>query len=297
MGKRVLGICILAGLVFLPGPPVTTFTVVDVGQGDGMFIRTAAGHSIVIDGGQSGVMVQALQEEQYFDQTVDLLISTHFDADHAGGLIPVLQQFSILQVWMPDLPVHSDLAQDLMEAIVREGAGVSIVSCGQELQVDEVHLSVLSDCNPAAQPEIIDTASNDGALIIGVSIGTSNLLLTSDAPAPLIQAAWDEWQTRGVTAPLEIFKVGHHGSSTSTTRDLLKHIHPNNAVISVGAGNSYGHPTAQTLYALEASNIPYWRTDTQGSMQVFFWPADPPTIQATRPALLDWCLFLLRKVV
>lgn len=294
MGKRFLGIIILASLLLLPPPPANELQVLDVGQGDSILLTTDEGHVMLVDGGTAGSVLLPLSAASVDE--IDILVATHYDADHAGGLVDVLQAYTVHEVWLPSVEPHTQTAHSLWQLTQQEGAQVRFPQAGDHFNLDDLTITVLSP--DSHTPVSADTATNDQALVLGVSLGQTNVLLTSDAPTERLQAAWERWlsddQTEGPTLslPLEILKVGHHGSKTSTTSALVQQLQPQLAVISVGARNRYGHPARQTLQALERASVPTIRTDQQGTVSLLLYADGRVAYESRPPGLLAWFIFL-----
>lgn len=283
MGKRLLAIIVLATLFFIPPPTQNKFVVLDIGQGDSLLIETAQHHSVLIDGGPSENVLAELPEHFSGDH-IDLIVATQYDADHSSGLIAVLEQYQVAEVWLPVIPPQTQTGNRLYAAAQAEGAKVKIPQLGDRYTFDNFTLTVLSPDPTDTQSE--DTLTNDHSTILGVSFGTTDLLLTADAPTKKISQAFQRWTT--LTLPLEVLKVGHHGSRTATSVDLLKQLSPQQAVISVGENNSYGHPHPETLQALEQTHIPYSRTDQQGSLEFWLTPDGGVTTHSLLPGVFGW---------
>lgn len=280
MGKRVLAIIGLAACLLWPLPPRNELHVMDVGQGDAILLTTAAGHSLLVDGGPDAGLLEEMSRYVSGDQ-LDLMVVTHYDADHVSGFPAVLKRYQVAEIWLPSVEPTTSLGQQVKALAVQEGALVRTPVVGDQIQLDDFHLQVLSP--DLSQPVASDTPTNDLAYILGVTLGTTNLLLTSDAPVERIQQAWTQWS---IEPPLEVLKVGHHGSKTSTTFELLQQLQPEQAVISVGVGNRYRHPATEVLLALDAVGIPVWRTDQQGSFDLLLYPDGRTVLDHRLPGLL-----------
>lgn len=288
MGKRLLGIIVLAGLLLLPPPPANGLYILDVGQGDSILLTTDQGHTLLVDGGAPGSVLLPLSAVGVDE--IDILVATHYDSDHAGGLIDVLESYTVHEVWLPSVEPHTQIAERLWQLAQAENAQVRFPQAGDHFTFDAFNISVLSP-DPNAPPSS-DTSTNDQALVLGVSLGVTDVFLTSDAPASRLQSAWERWLDEeagsALSLPLEILKVGHHGSKTSTTTALVTQLQPQLAVISVGARNRYGHPSAQTLQALEQAGVPVQRTDQQGTVAVLLYPDGSFAYENRPPGILAW---------
>ncbi|MEK7539620.1 MAG: MBL fold metallo-hydrolase [Patescibacteria group bacterium] len=289
MGKRLLGIIVLAGLLLLPPPPANGLYLLDVGQGDAILLTTDQGHTLLVDGGAPGSVLLPLSAVGVGE--IDILVATHYDADHAGGLIDVLETYTVHEVWLPSVEPHTETAERLWQLVQAENAQVRFPQAGDHFTLDAFNISVLSP-DPNAPPSS-DTSTNDQAVVLGVSLGITDIFLTSDAPASRVQSAWERWLSETPPSlPLEILKVGHHGSTTSTTTALVTQLQPQLAVISVGVRNRYGHPAAQTLQTLEQAGVPVQRTDQQGTLRFLVYPDGRVAQENRPPGILAWLQYL-----
>ncbi|GAE29362.1 ComEC/Rec2 family competence protein [Halalkalibacter hemicellulosilyticus] len=235
---------------------------IDVGQGDAILVNLPNGQNMLVDGGENhyGTTVVNYIANRGISR-LDYVVGTHPHSDHIGGLSDVINQFSIGRVYMPNVTANTKTYEDLLQAIDRKGltitrarAGLTIVNTvidGKRLQVNMI-------------APVRDSYSNinDYSAVMKISYGTTSFLLTGDAE----HISEADMINSGVDLSASILKVGHHGSSTSTTDAFLNRVNPAVAVISVGAGNRYGHPTQTTINKLKARNIAIYRTDMNGSV-------------------------------
>lgn len=289
MGKRLFGVIVLAGLFLLPLPPANELHVLDVGQGDAILLTTDQGHSMLIDGGPSGSVLLPLSATGVDE--INILVVTHYDADHAGGLNDVLQAYPVHEVWLPQTEPQTETGLRLLQLAEAEQAQVRFPQAGDHFTLDEFSISILSP-DPTI-PTSSDTATNDQALVLGISLGETDIFLTSDAPVSRLGSAWERWlKASGVNVPLEVLKVGHHGSKTSTTGRFINQIRPQLAIISVGERNRYKHPAPETLQALGQASIPTLRTDQVGTVSILLYPDGKIALENRPPGILAWVQFL-----
>ncbi len=185
---------------------------------------------------------------------LDYVVATHPDADHIGGLDEVLAGMpfgvAIVSPKTKDTTVYSRL----IAAIQAAGVQPTVAAAGSVL-IDDGNLEV-----DVLGPLKTYDCSNDSSVVLTVTSGDIDFLLMGDAEAE------GDFLRSGVGLQAEVLKVGHHGSSSSSTTSFLAAADPDYAVISVGAGNSYGHPTASTLAALSAAGATVYRTDLNGTI-------------------------------
>lgn len=238
-------------------PPATTFAVhfIDVGQGDATLVEIDD-VDILVDGGSSGSEVLSyLAGHEVPD--IDLLVATHPHADHIGGLDEVLAQYDVLEIWTNGAAGTGPTYQEFATAVAAEGAIERQIRRGYSTQFGGVTIIGLHPIDP------LTGDTNSDSVVLRLSCGSVDVLLTGDAredseASMLADASLD--------LDADVLKVGHHGSRTSTTDAFLDAVTPSDAVISVGAGNSYGHPTQETLDRLAAHGATVYRTDLQGTV-------------------------------
>lgn len=260
-GAIFLTVAILAAwLIYYEIDRQVWITFCDVGQGDGVLIRQGR-MEIVIDGGQAnGRMVDCVASQlPPWDRKLELVVATHPDADHLGGLVQLLEAYQVDRVVTngevgdSELAVRfQTLAQEYQQTV---GLGDLIRVGDLELETlwpRPLNAQVLGGSQPVAD-------RNDVSLVFNFSYGDFDLLVTGDAGL----AVEDEWRV----SPVEVLKVSHHGSRTGTSTELLERAQPQLAVISVGK-NSYGHPDQGVLERLENALIQVARTDQDGAIKI-----------------------------
>ncbi len=240
-----------------------TVTFLDIGQGDAILIEAPEGQRILVDGGPSGEAITAAlgRNLPFYDRRIDLVVLTHPQADHLGGLPAVLENYNVRAV-LAD-PVHTDSAlYDVWTDSLR-AAGVPVTPAerGQSIDLqDDAGLSVL---NPAAGVTATDAAAlNDTSVVLRLTMGNFSFLLTGDisvqAEAAIVRG--------GTDLEADVLKVAHHGSLTSTSPLFLRRVRPLLDVISVGADNRFGHPAPEVLRRLRDDTV--LRTDLSGDVTV-----------------------------
>jgi competence protein ComEC len=236
------------------GPPKRfTVTFLDIGQGDATLLRTPAGETALIDGGPHDSHIVA-KLRALGVRSIDLMVLTHSQEDHAGGLAPALENIPVrvlLDGGTPD-PLHTRIV-----TLARShGTRIVVARAGTTFHLGRLRLAVLS---PQA-PGIGGADPNQTSVVALASYGSLDLLLTADAESDV---------TLPLTLPdVELLKVAHHGSRDAGLRALLERIHPEVAVIEVGADNRYGHPNPDTLATLGRFVPTVRRTDRDGDITV-----------------------------
>lgn len=227
-----------------------------VGQGDAILISQGM-NQIVIDGGRDGQLLLSRlgRHIPFYDRTIEVLIPTHPDADHIGGLSALLERYQVKTVLDTGARTDTKSAFLFFRDLEREGAQSVPGVRGTSIDLPRGgKLSVIFPNGPLP-PDVPET--NEGSLVSRFEYGETRFLFFGDLP--------DEEQFITDLAPVDVLKAAHHGSQHSTSAQLLDLIHPKTAVISVGK-NTYGHPHPAVLERLQAHGVAISRTDTQGDI-------------------------------
>lgn len=255
----LFGIAVFAVLSFPKGAPVLRVTFLDVGQGDAVLLRTPGGQDILIDGGPDASVLDGLGKElPFFDRTIELLFLTHPDADHFQGEIDVLERYRVRRIVTNGTVGKAPSYRVWEERAEAEGAVRQDACAGQSFRFDhDITLRIASPpCGAAPSDE-----TNDDSLLMVLAYGNTSFLLTGDATVKAEQAALPQ------LSDVDVLKVGHHGSKTSTSSELLDAVKPETAILSVGADNRYGHPHESVLTRLTERTIRIFRTDRTGNIR------------------------------
>lgn len=256
-------------------------TMIDVGQGDSLLIQTKQGKVILIDGG--GNLPQHQQDWQKrrnpFEvgedilvpflkykgiREIDYMIATHGDADHIGGLQAVVDRFPIGTVLRNPLAPHSLMEQRWMKSLSYKKVPVQAPDIGDQIQVEEgVRLTFLHP-NLQNLTESREKTNNVGVVVL-VELDQTKLLLMADVEKEVEEQILKYWDL----PKIDILKVAHHGSKTSSTSKWLEEVQPVQALISVGENNRYGHPSPEVLQRLEQKKTKIWRTDQHGAIMIY----------------------------
>lgn len=237
-------------------PENSTFSVkfIDVGQADAALIE-CDGHYMLIDGGNKGdssLIYTVLKNSGV--SYIDIVVGTHAHEDHIGGLPGAFNYASAGLTICPVTSYDSNAFEDFAKYADQKGNGIIIPSVGDAYSLGSATVSILG-LNAGSD-------TNDTSIVLKVQYGETSFLFTGDAEREAEQAILNS----GTDLSATVLKVGHHGSDTSTTYPFLREIMPMYAVISVGEGNSYDHPTDNTLSRLRDADVTVFRTDLHGDI-------------------------------
>lgn len=254
----VLGVVAVWRPVVAGGRPLAEVISLDVGQGDAHLIRTAGGANVLIDTGPSDFSadrtIMPLLDRFGVDMLDDVVI-THGHRDHAGGLSRLLAHLPVRTLTLSD----SAAARPEVHHLARsKSVRVRIVRKGDQISVDpSVRLYVL---HPAAGP--VGRSANDRSVVIRLLAGETSMLLTGDLEEDGEDAVVQRY---GDFVRSDVLKVAHHGSNTGTTPRWLDRVRPERAVISVGRGNSFGHPAPERLSLFHERRVVVTMTMEEGA--------------------------------
>lgn len=250
-------------LLALEGRGTLEIVMIDVGQGDAIAVRTPASRWLLVDAGppvdgDSGAhaVVRALRARGVAH--LDFVVLTHPDLDHIGGAVPVLEHFTVGRILDPALPAPKASYVEVLETAGRLEVPWSAATVGTTLELDGVTLKVLHPSGGSGTP----LEANAASVVLLLEWRGFRALLTGDAYVDVERALAD-----GV-GDIDVLKVGHHGSDTSTDSLFLARTTPEVALISVGRRNRYGHPHPSVVHRLAQSGAEIRRTDEEGSVTV-----------------------------
>jgi competence protein ComEC len=267
----------VAVMVLWPEPVVSSpgsleVTAIDVGQGDSIFIVGPQGATMLIDaGGPVGGVTEAAEATSRFDigeevvspylwsrrfRRLDVIALSHAHSDHMGGMPAVMRNFRPRELWVSIDP-NSVAYRALLVEAAQLGVMVRHFYAGDHTAWGGTEVSVMAPEDGYANPG--EPVNND-SLVMRMQYGKASVLLEGDAEAPSERAML----AHGRVASVTLLKVGHHGSRTSTTQEFLDAASPKDAVISVGVGNTFGHPRYEVIERRAEARTRLYRTDEFG---------------------------------
>ncbi len=261
-------------------PENVTVYFLDIGQGDSIIVKTLT-KNILIDGGPTSAGTTMLGYlSTYNVKKIDLLIATHPHADHIGGLVSVLQSSIPIQ----DIVYNGyNYTSAATFNTWKNLALTHNLTQGHRNQIysisPTINFTVISPTNPT-QFGSTDNEINDNSIVMKLQVGNTSVMLSGDAQFDSEQSMLSS----GFSLHSQVLKVGHHGSSTSTSQAFLNAIIPAYAVISAGINNQYGHPTQQTLDILASNNIVTYGTYINGTIIFSLNSASQTTTPISSPS-------------
>ena len=278
--KRTIFVLLCAGLVTIYlsistlGRYKARVVFCDVGQGDALYFRLPNGADVLVDTGKDTRMIRCLNRHMpLFDRTIEAIFITHAQADHAGGLSALIQQYTILSIYTSSVGLqpltrttYPQFWQDTRALLEKKQIIIRALFKEDKIWFGASLFTILWPPQTAGTYTNINlTDPNNTALGIRATIQSTNgiqtILLLSD-----IDSAIAEKALQGYAFNDSIWKVNHHGSRNGISRALLRLAQPTLAVISSGKGNIYGHPHKETLDLLKPLHIPIRRTDLEGDV-------------------------------
>lgn len=228
----------------------------DVDQADSIFIQLPNGENMLIDAGTKDSGEEIVYTLKTLGvSTINHLVGTHPHADHIGGMQEVVESFDIADIYMPNAVTDTTTFENLLLAIKKKGNTITTAKAGVEILSDGNLNAAFVAPNSAEYEDL-----NNYSAVIKLTFGETSFVFTGDAE----KLSEDEIRTN---IKCDVLKVGHHGSSTSTSKNFLKKTEPTYAVISCGVDNSYGHPHREVMQRLEKAGIIVYRTDLNGTIE------------------------------
>lgn len=235
---------------------------IDVGQADSILVRNQD-KIMLIDAGtnEAGEMVVKYLQNLGITK-IDYLVGTHPHEDHIGGLDNVINNFDIGQIYMPKIETTTKTFEDVLEAIENKNLTVTAPNKGDKIELGQAVGEFMTE------PILDKDNLNVSSLVLRLEFGNTSYLFMGDAE--------EENEETIIWPKTDVLKVGHHGSSTSSSKSFLEQVQPKYAIIMAGKDNSYGLPTQETIDKLHNIGSEIYRTDEDGTIQM---TSDGNTIQ------------------
>jgi competence protein ComEC len=249
---------VLGFIIFYSSRQDLKVIFLDVGQGDAILISHGS-DQILIDGGPSGpVLLEKLGKYvPFWDRKIEIVIATHPDADHIGGLVDLMRTYQVGEIVDTQTESESQVYKKYKEMIDSKKISVAEGVAGVNIKIGEnAEMKILS---PMQNYNSSERDTNLNSIAARLVFGENSFLFTGDLPSDGEQALIKG----GENLNSQVLKVGHHGSKYSTSEEFLRIVSPSAAVISVGANNKYGHPAPEILERLKNMSINILRTDEQ----------------------------------
>ena len=264
----IISIVIFLCIIFIPRDLKINF--VDVGQGDSTFIITPKNKTILIDGGGSNTgsfdvgentLLPYILDKGY--NKIDLMIISHFDSDHVGGLLTILEEIKVEKVLIAKQEEQSENYKRFFNIVKEKNIPVIVGKRGDKINIEkDLYLDILFPESEQIEENVI----NNNSLVFNIHYNNFSMLFTGDieeiAEKRIIEI------TNKSRLKADIIKIPHHGSKTSSTRELLEIVLPKIALIGVGKDNLFGHPSSETIDKLDELEIKTYRTDINGEIMI-----------------------------
>ncbi|WP_034827072.1 ComEC/Rec2 family competence protein [Clostridium carboxidivorans] len=230
---------------------------IDVGQGDSELIQVN-GKNLLIDAGPNesiDKLMSYLSKQNI--KKIDYVIATHPDEDHIGGMSSVIKKYDIGEFYAPKKLTNTRTFENMVTALKSKNLKINAGKAGMDLDLGKnVTCQMLAPNNDKYK----DT--NNYSIVLKITYGESKFLFTGDAE----KISETEMLSKNFDLSADVLKVGHHGSTSSSSKEFLDKVNPKIAVISCGKNNKYGHPHSQTLTQLKNRKAQIYRTDVDGSI-------------------------------
>lgn len=267
-------LCLIGGALLLWVPqvsslqskttePVLAVHFLNVGQGDAIYLVSPEGNELLIDGGATPAVLRELMPlRSYFDHTLEVVVASHPDTDHVGGLVDVFERFTVEAII--DTPTSGESAAAAAYAAAAEAEAAQRLTA----QAGDVIVFGASTTIHVLAPftDTIGWESNRASLVLLVQHGNTRFLFTGDAPTGVEDYLVQRY---GAQLQSDVLKLGHHGSDTSSSETFLQTVAPRYAVVSAGADNFYGHPHPAVVARAEAAGAAVLSTAEAGTISFF----------------------------
>lgn len=235
-------------------------SVLDVGQGDAILVKTSKGKFILVDSGPNAQREEF--EKKLKKNGVDrfeVVIATHPHEDHIGNMDDVFKNFDVSNIYMPKVVTTTKTFQNMMNEIKNKNLKIKTAKAGIKFNLDGVDFEFLAPNSDSYE------SLNNYSVVVKITYGKNKFLLMGDAE----KLSEEEIINKGFDVSADVIKIGHHGSYTATSENLIKKVNPTVAVLSLGKDNPFGHPHKETMNLLNKYNLKIMRTDYHGDVNFY----------------------------
>ena len=265
-GKYALGLLFLAVLFIWYGvfaennAGKLTVSFLNVGQGDAIFIEGPNGNQILVDGGPNKAILRELGHSMpFYDHSIDVVMETHPDLDHIGGLPEVFHNYKVETIIEDGLRSETAAEKELENIVAEKKVNEIVARRGMKIDLgDGAFLEILSP-----DRDVSGSDTNTASIVAKLVYGKTSFLLTGDAPTSIENYLA---KVDGKNLKTDVLKVAHHGSKNSASEAFLGFASPEMAVISAGLDNRYGHPNQEILDMFNKFGIPFVETFKDGDI-------------------------------
>lgn len=238
-----------------------TFAMLDVGQGDALFVESLTGTQVLIDAGPARKILGSLSQVMSpFDRSIDAIIITNPDADHISGFSDILKKYKVGMVLEPGTVNDSTVFKNLKDKITNQNIPIILAKRGTKLDLGGgAYIDILFP-----DRDVSTFNPNDGSVVARLSYGETSIMLTGDSTIKTEKIILEDFSKEVLNST--VLKIGHHGSRTSSSDAFVKSVTPAYALISNGKDNKYGHPHQEVLDLLNEVGAKILRTDLLGTI-------------------------------
>ena len=258
-------------IIFFTIPKKLEINFIDVGQGDSTFIITPKNQTILIDGGGSlskdydvgkNTLLPYILDKGY--TKIDYIFISHFDQDHIGGLLTILKKLKVGKVIISKQIESSQNYKEFLSTVKEKKIKVEVVKAGEKLIIeDNIYFDILW---PKKDEEISENAINNNSIVMKMYYKEFSILFTGDIEEIAENKILELYKGQDNKLISNVLKVAHHGSKTSSKKEILDKINPQVALIGVGKNNLFKHPSDETIENLKKFNTFIYRTDKNGEI-------------------------------
>ena len=247
---------------FVDGAALLQVYVIDCGQGDSIFTIFPDGKTMLVDGSTQEGSDEVLKFLGAFNiSKIDYVVATHPHEDHIGGLDECINTYAVGQVFMPDITHTTASFERVLDAIEAQNLLIDVPKPGEYI-IGDTKSEFSVQCLAPNREKYDDM--NNYSIVLRLVYGDRAILLTGDAE----EFSEKEMLKAGYELSADVLKLGHHGSSTSSSQKFVEQVSPKYAIASCGKGNTYGHPHFETISKAQSNGWTFYRTDTDGTIAI-----------------------------